>query len=276
MTATLRETDREQLENAVLRLEFPGFIARVAELIGAPVERAIQLLPAKAAASMGELTQRAVLGSLKAALLTMKPGERHAPLPASSDLWHKAAAALSGGVGGSLGIAALALELPVSTTIIMRSIADVARSEGADLSQLPVQLECAQVLAFGGPVPRGDASEAGYFATRASMARMVVEASAHMAEFGLEREGAPVLVRLILAIAERYSLPVSAKAAAQLMPAIGAAGGALVNTLFIHHFQDVARGHFTVRRLERTYSPELIREQYADILQRLRAERIKD
>jgi hypothetical protein len=28
------------------------------------------------------------------------------------------------------------------------------------------------------------------------------------------------------------------------------------------HFQDMARGHFTVRRLERHYGPELVRSEY--------------
>ena len=31
---------------------------------------------------------------------------------------------------------------------------------------------------------------------------------------------------------------------------------------FIEHFQDVARGHFTVRRLERIYGKETIRSEY--------------
>ena len=54
----------------------------------------------------------------------------------------------------------------------------------------------------------------------------------------------------------------SAKAAAQAIPAIGAAGGAIINTLFVDHFQDMARGHFIVRRLERKYSREIVEETY--------------
>jgi hypothetical protein len=53
--------------------------------------------------------------------------------------------------------------------------------------------------------------------------------------------------------------------AAQSVPVIGAAGGAAINLLFIDHFQDMARGHFTVRRLERTYGAELIRAEYERI-----------
>jgi len=39
-------------------------------------------------------------------------------------------------------------------------------------------------------------------------------------------------------------------------------GGAAVNYAFIAHFQAVARGHFTVRRLERFYGREKIRAEY--------------
>ena len=47
----------------------------------------------------------------------------------------------------------------------------------------------------------------------------------------------------------------------------GAAGGAAVNLIFINHFQDMARGHFTVRRLERKYGEEMIRSEYERIRQ---------
>ena len=51
----------------------------------------------------------------------------------------------------------------------------------------------------------------------------------------------------------------------QALPVIGALGGAAVNYAFMEHFQDVARGHFTVRRLERTYGKELVRSEYERI-----------
>jgi predicted outer membrane lipoprotein len=54
--------------------------------------------------------------------------------------------------------------------------------------------------------------------------------------------------------------------AAQAIPIIGAAGGAIINTLFIDHFQDMARGHFTVRRLENIYSKEIVKEAYDQLI----------
>jgi hypothetical protein len=64
---------------------------------------------------------------------------------------------------------------------------------------------------------------------------------------------------------------VTQKVAAQALPVIGALGGAAVNYAFMEHFQDVARGHFTVRRLERTYGKEFVRSEYERINRDIRA-----
>ena len=49
------------------------------------------------------------------------------------------------------------------------------------------------------------------------------------------------------------------------MPVIGALGGAAVNYAFIDHFQEIARAHFTVRRLERRYGKDTVRAAYERI-----------
>ena len=78
-----------------------------------------------------------------------------------------------------------------------------------------------------------------------------------------------MLVRLIAQVASRFGLVVSQKAAAQTIPVIGALGGAAVNYAFIDHFQSVARGHFTVRRLERKYGKDLVFNVYERLRQDL-------
>jgi hypothetical protein len=42
-------------------------------------------------------------------------------------------------------------------------------------------------------------------------------------------------------------------------------GGALVNTLFMDHFQDISQGHFTVRRLERAHGAEAVRAAWEEV-----------
>ncbi len=125
------------------------------------------------------------------------------------------------------------------------------------------------VLGLGGSNTNDDAAEVGYFAVREAMTRAVSNAASHLARHGLAKEGAPALVRLITLIAERYSVNVTEKAAAQLVPLIGAVGGATINTIFIDHFQSVARGHFVVRRLERQYGVAAVREKYRELVAEL-------
>ena len=60
-------------------------------------------------------------------------------------------------------------------------------------------------------------------------------------------------------------MQVSEQIAAKSIPAIGAVLGAMVNTVFIDHFQQVAHGHFTVRRLERQYGQETVEAAYQAI-----------
>ncbi|MGB9655552.1 MAG: EcsC family protein, partial [Pseudolabrys sp.] len=49
-----------------------------------------------------------------------------------------------------------------------------------------------------------------------------------------------------------------------------ALGGAAINYAFIDHFQSVARGHFTVRRLERKYGKDTVFDAYERLRQDLR------
>jgi hypothetical protein len=54
--------------------------------------------------------------------------------------------------------------------------------------------------------------------------------------------------------------------AACCWPVVGALGGATINVLFIDHFQDMARGHFIVRRLERRYGQDEVEKKYGEVL----------
>ena len=147
----------------------------------------------------------------------------------------------------------------------MRSIADFARSLGEDLKSAEARLECVQVLALGGGTKGDDASESGYFAARAAMAKAVSDAIQHLAKNGLAQQGAPAMVRLIALIASRFSIVVSEKAAAQAVPVLGAFGGAAINTLFIDHFQEMGKGHFIVRRLERAHGAAEVQRIYNEL-----------
>jgi hypothetical protein len=183
------------------------------------------------------------------------------PSRASSERLHKAAAATTGAVGGFFGLGGLTMELPVTTVVMLRSIADIARSENQDLARPETRLACLEVFALGGG--GGDnAAETGYYAVRAALSQALAEAAHHIAQHGLSREGAPVLVRAVAAVAARFGVVVEQKVALASVPFLGAVTASMINTLFIDHFQKRARGHFVVRRLEAIHGYETVREAY--------------
>jgi hypothetical protein len=251
--------DLRELAEAKRLLEVPGLAARLTSALGTPVEKGIELLPAGWNARIQRATRRALDRALAVALRSLgdSTGRRR-----PSNRLHRLAAGASGAAGGALGLASLVVELPVSTVIMLRSIADIARSEGEELSRLDARLACLEVFALGGRSPGDDAAETGYFAVRAALGRAVSEAVGFLGERGMVKEGAPVLVRFLAVVAERFGVVVSEKAAASLVPVIGAFGGATINVIFLDHFQGVARGHFIVRRLERKYGEVAVRAAF--------------
>ena len=252
--------DVEDLRVARMLLENPGLAAKISDAVGSPIERGFAMLPQSWSTAVNDAARQAIGKALDVALRTLGP----APGKPPANWWHKVAAGGVGAAGGAFGLPALAIELPVSTTIMLRSIADIARSEGEDLATVEARLQCVQVLALGGRSGKDDAAEAGYFAARAAMARAVSEAARHVAQQGAVLKGAPAIVQLIAQVASRFSVNVSQKVAAQAVPLVGAAGGAVINTLFIDHFQDMAQGHFTVRRLERAYGADEVEKVYKE------------
>lgn len=250
-----------ELRQAQRILENPSLAARITNAIGRPIEKGFGLLPENWNSQIEKATQSALIKASNAAIFSVN-GRRSGK--ASNNL-HKLGVAITGGVGGFFGLAGLVLELPASTTIMLRSIADVARSQGEALEEKEAKQACFEVLALGGPSTADDSTDSGYYAVRAMMAHSISSASRHLATKGLSEEGAPAVLKLITAVAPRFGIQVTEKAAAQALPFIGAASGALINTIFIDHFQQTAKGHFTVRRLERQYGPDSIRVAYAQI-----------
>ncbi|MFZ7127141.1 MAG: EcsC family protein [Desulfobacterales bacterium] len=258
---TLSSTEIDDLRSAKLLLENPGLASKISSVIGLPIERGFGLLPGKWNLAVNAAARKSIETAFDVALWTLVHKQQKPP----ANWWHKLAAGTSGAAGGAFGISALAIELPISTAIILRSIADIARSQGENLMDPGARIQCIQVLALGGKPNLDDAAQTSYFAARAAMAKAVTDAARHLAGKGLADKSAPAIIRLIAQIASRFSIVVSEKAAAQALPVIGAFGGALINTLFIDHFQDMGKGHFIVRRLERHHDPEVVRRIYLEL-----------
>lgn len=261
-SAMLSDDDHRLLVRAAEVLENPGLAARISQLVGMPIEKAMAALPGHWSSIVGRITKAALKKALDSALYTLK---RRRPTVASNKV-HKVLAGVSGAVGGTLGIATLALELPVSATIMLRSIGDIARSKGEDLDDLETRMACLQVFALGGGKEESaDATDTAYYAARSLLAKSIGDTSKYIAAKGLTKDGAPVMVKLLNTVAARFSIPVSEKLAAQSVPVVGAIGGASLNLIFIEHFQELAEAHFDVRQLERRYGEEVVEQAYSRI-----------
>jgi hypothetical protein len=253
-------TDTDALARAREILEKPGLAIRLTDLLGRPVEMAVAALPAAASRTIHKATGAALDRALSVAIRTLDAGAD--PDPPRNWL-HRVAAGAAGAGGGAFGLAGLAVELPISTTLMLRAIADHARAQGEDLARPAARLECLAVFAYGSPRAADDAAEAGYFAVRAALARSVSEAAEFLATKGASRtvadRSAPAIARLLATLGRRFGVAVTEKAAAQLVPLVGAAGGAAVNLVFMNHYQRTAWAHFTVRRLERRHGETTVR-----------------
>src|ERR1043165_8845640 len=151
----LSNEELAELRYAKSLLENPGLTARIANVIGGPIELGIKLLPA----DWNENLNKAVRGALFKALQVAVASLGAKAPQQSSDWLHKVLVGASGTVGGAFGLASVAFELPISTTIMLRSIADISRSEGFDIASVETKLNCLEVFALGGRSKADDAAE---------------------------------------------------------------------------------------------------------------------
>lgn len=255
--AKLSDQERAELAWAYEHLEHPSFAARLSDLLAVPIEEGINLLPKNWRRRLERAAEASVHQMLKFALLSLGQSR---PTRANN-LLHKLLATGTGAAGGFLGPLTLLAELPVTTGLILRSIAHIAHEEGEDLSQVEARTACVQVFALGGRTKEDNAAELGYYGLRMALG---LHFERDILEYAANSPGPhiPAAIEVVRGIAARFGVVVSDKAAAQMVPIAGAASGALLNLIFMNHYQDVARGHFIVRRLERAYGVEYIRDVY--------------
>ncbi len=242
-TPTLPPEALAELRAAAAVLEHPSLAVRLAGMVGQSVEALKRALPRTAQRALDNVVQRALERAMQAALHSQ---------PAREQSWlHRGLIAASGAAGGALGLPGTVVELPISTTLLLRQIAGIAAAQGEDLTDPLTQAELLKVFALGGESPADDDAEAGYFAVRLALAEALKGA------VGKNLLG--FLPGFLGAVAARFGAPVAVKLSAQSVPVIGAAAGAAVNLAFLEHFRGIATAHFTVRRLERRHGQALVR-----------------
>src|SRR5512144_1546911 len=96
---TMDKSDADALRNAVQLLEHASLAARLANMIGKPVELLGRVLPAGASQAIATATTKSLEAAVKVALLTIRGGSQ-----ASSQMLHRALSVASGAAGGAFGI----------------------------------------------------------------------------------------------------------------------------------------------------------------------------
>lgn len=239
----------------------PGLVSRMAEVVGTALGGAGRLvattvlgrigpwalrLAPGVEARMGAVAQAALTQAFQVAVVGVggaagagKAGDGNVGAVKTDGRRARLLVAASGAAGGAAGLAGFAPDAAVTTLAIMRRIARIAREEGEDLSHEDARRACLEVFALRSGVPGGE-SEAGYFPTR------------------LLLQGGP-MVRLLTEVAARYGVQLGQKLAAQAVPVAGAVCGAALNAAFMAEYEGLARAHFTIRRLERSFGAAAVR-----------------
>lgn len=266
VTREMTPQDRATLLAAYQKLEHPSLVVRLSSAAGMPVEAVARELgkrvPESVVRIVSKSTSKALEMVMQSSARTIHGSERK---PASPK-FHTAAAMATGAVSGFFGLTTLIVELPVTTAIMFRSIMDIARAEGESPDDPETIMNCMQIFAMGSSMSnKDDAAETSYYGVRLALSKAVTDALQFVVANGIGGASAPALIRLTSALAHRFGIVVTQKAMAQAMPVIGAVGGGLVNTVFISHFQDMARGHFSIRALERIYGVQTVQTAYRQL-----------
>jgi hypothetical protein len=260
------QQDYKDLKMAAELLTTPSITAQISNIVGSPLEKIVENLPTKLRNSIQETVSSALHKAINGAVKTMdkKPTK-------ASTIKHKLMAASSGALGGVFGAPALILEIPISTTIIMRAVADIARSEGFDIEDMETKRMCLEVFSLGGITKADDGSDTGYYFTRVALNEIMKSFNKELGKIitkeGIVKGFSPaqvggVMAKLVEAVATKFGIVITGKIASQIVPVVGAVTGATINSLFIDYYQDMALGHFTIKRLEKKYDFDHLREEF--------------
>ena len=256
----LGDDETNELRWAYECLEHPSLAARLSSVIGVPIERMLKLLPQTWYQAIEAGAEQSVTRATQLAVLTL--GQDHAPW--AGDKRHRALAALAGVAGGFAGALGVLGELPVMTLLMIRSIAAIASRYGENLNDDATRLACVEVFGLGARSRDDDGAETGYYGIRGTLAFHFGGTLSHHPSPNTLPGG----VEFLREVASRFGVALSDVTAARIVPVVGALSGAALNVIFMQHFQDIAKGHFIVRRLERKYGAQTIRVVYGQIGER--------
>ena len=270
-------TDKELafIAEAASFLENPSLVLKLTKVLGKPIDFLQQQLPGKAQVYLTNSVEKSLNTALKMAISTIKSA------PKDMQDWgqlshrskvagraHTAGVAATGALGGFFGLASLPLELPVSTTMILRGISRVAAEWGQDVRDPAVQLQCVYVFSLG--ISKSD-EDSSYLSSRIAFSKVMREAAVFISQYtarelfsAIEKGTATVFTRFIAQVAARFEVAVTEKLIASAIPVAGAIGGAAINAAFCDYYVSASRYHFGLLHLEKTHGTTTVQKAFVE------------
>lgn len=201
-----------------------GLGIELLNLIGGQAESLLERLPKPVRQNLDAATTAALSHAMKAA-----QGSRRV-VPHRAGWLNTSVATALGAVGGIGGIPSALAELPITTTVLLRSIQDVAIHHGFDPGAESVQFDCIKVFSAAGPLEKDDGADLAFVSTRLALTGGAMQA-------------------LVARIAPKLAVVLGQKLAAQAVPVLGAVAGAATNYTYTTYYTDIAHVHFGLRKL---------------------------
>lgn len=192
--------------------------------LGGQAENLLDRLPASVRDNLNGATERALHLAMNAAETS------RASVPDQKSWVNTAVSTAMGAAGGFGGLPSALVELPVTTTILLRAIQGVAAEHGFDPSAENVKFDCLQVFSAAGPLGHDDGADLGFVSIRLTLSGGAVQ-------------------KLIATVAPKLATVLGQKLATQTIPILGAVAGASVNYVYTSYYQEIAHVHFGLRRL---------------------------
>lgn len=202
-----------------------GLGIELLNLVGGQAENLLERLPDVAKDNLESATHKALTTALGLA------GKSRSKLSGTPWLTRAVSTAM-GAAGGAGGLPTALAELPVTTTVLLRIIQDVAEEHGFDPTTPEMEAECLKVFASAGPLDIDNGSDLSFLTARVTLTGASVQS---------------VLAR----IAPRLATVLGQKLAAQTIPVLGAVAGAATNYTYSGYYRAMADVHFGLLALAR-------------------------
>ncbi len=228
-------TRLDALATRYFRASGPGI--QLLNLLGGQADTLLDRLPTQVRDALGARTEDALRLAMQAA-----HGSRGV-VEGQAGWMTRALTTAMGAAGGMGGLPTALAELPVTTTVLLRAIQDVAVEHGFDPAEDGVQYDCIEVFAAAGPLDHDNGADLGFLGARVTVTGAAMQ-------------------NLIATVAPRLATVLGQKLAAQTVPILGAAAGAATNYAYTSYYQQMAHVHFGLRRL--AIDADLDRAQVAE------------